>query len=191
MSDAAGNVTVRLHRGRYFQRARRNSGGHRRIESPLLEPLRSLGLDTHTIRRLLRQHSTGLLGQWVDITLAAQERFGPEFFKRSPAAFFIDNLRHAAAGTRTPPDWWHQLQQAERQKRRKSRQAIPAASTSITTDHPSQSDLLTRLLQSQFEAAGQTAERAVRSAQQFSAVYCESAEGVDPKRTQDLLRLFS
>ena len=60
-----------------------------------------------------------MLNQWVDITLAAKERRGRSFFRKSPAAYLIDNLNHASKGTRLPPDWWHDIRKAEDRKRSK------------------------------------------------------------------------
>jgi transcriptional regulator with XRE-family HTH domain len=57
------------------------------------------------------------------------------FFKRSPQAYSIDNVRNAAEGWRTPPDWWHQLrrseQQAKRQADRVERQTAPRSTAEI------------------------------------------------------------
>ena len=69
------------------------------------------------IRRHLKSFPQPLLRKWTDITLAARERFGAVFFKRSPAAFFVDNVKHAAQGRRTPPDWWHEIRKAEETSR--------------------------------------------------------------------------
>jgi hypothetical protein len=62
---------------------------------------------------LLHRYPKTLLREWTDITLAAEERFGPSFFKKSPAAYFVDNVKHAAAGTRTAPDWWLEMHKHE------------------------------------------------------------------------------
>jgi len=86
-------------------------------ESPLTATLGELCLDAPKIRSLLREYRHSLLQEWADITLAARERFGPSFFKRSPAAFFLDNVKHAAAGHRTAPDWWHTVRKAEERQR--------------------------------------------------------------------------
>jgi hypothetical protein len=39
------------------------------------------------------------------------------FFKNSPQAFFIDNLKEQAAGRRTPPDWWRAVRKEEERRR--------------------------------------------------------------------------
>ncbi|MCA9214316.1 MAG: hypothetical protein KDB27_14690 [Planctomycetales bacterium] len=82
-------------------------------ENPVADQLQSLGINAATIATLLRQYKIGLLQEWIDITLAAQERNGVSFFKKSPAAYFLDNVKHAAEGTRTAPDWWHELRKEE------------------------------------------------------------------------------
>ena len=51
----------------------------------------------------------GAAGLAPENTLAAVEHRGPGFFRRSPQAFFMDNVQQASAGRRTPPDWFHQL----------------------------------------------------------------------------------
>ncbi|MBS0264270.1 MAG: hypothetical protein JSS02_20195 [Planctomycetes bacterium] len=110
---APGNYRLTVQRGNYFERRTRSSVSSVVKESPLVEPLAAIGLDEASIGRLLRQYPHRLLREWADITLAAQERHGPKFFKRSPQAYFIDNVKHAAQGNRTPPDWWHDLRKAE------------------------------------------------------------------------------
>jgi hypothetical protein len=51
------------------------------------------------------------------MTLAAKERFGESFFKTSPQAYFIDNLKAQAGKTRTPPDWWRELRKEEERRK--------------------------------------------------------------------------
>ena len=48
-----------------------------------------------------------------DITQSARERFGATFFKTSPQAFLVENLKNAAKGNRVLPDWWHEVRRAE------------------------------------------------------------------------------
>ncbi len=57
-----------------------------------------------------------LVSEWADITLAAKERFGEQFFRRSSQAFFLDNLKHARTGRRQPPDWWRELNKSEQRE---------------------------------------------------------------------------
>ena len=81
----------------------------------------------------MRGYPIRLLQEWADITLAAIERHGRRFFKRSPQAYFIDNVRHAAAGQRTPPDWWHQLRKSEHQVARRSARLAPPNRKNLPT----------------------------------------------------------
>ena len=111
-----GRYSAILHRGRDFFKV---SDSSQRIESPLLEPLRQIGLDDRAIQRTIAKFPQRMLNQWVDITLAAKERRGRSFFRKSPAAYLIDNLNHASKGTRLPPDWWHDIRKAEDRKRSK------------------------------------------------------------------------
>jgi hypothetical protein len=113
-----GQYTIMLHRGRDYSRV---SDSPLNIESPLIEPLQRIGLDNRAIQRTLSKFSVRLLNQWTDITLAAIERYGKgkPFFNKCPAAFLVDNLNHAAKGTRLPPDWWHEIRRAEERSQAK------------------------------------------------------------------------
>ena len=147
------------------------------VESPLSEPLRTIGVDDHAISRLLSRYPTRLIQEWVDITLAAKERFGSAFFKKSPAAFFVNNVRHAGAGTRTPPDWWQELRRAERCGRRRQGKAKHQKNQPVTTKEKDAAALphaLTEAMRVQFEAEGQPADVARRNAKRFSEEYFQS-----------------
>lgn len=106
-----GEYSLVLAKGPYF--ARSLHAGRPHTESALVEPLLAIGFDEAGAGRLVRQFSPRLLREWADITLAAKERFGAGFFKRSPQAYFVDNVREAASGRRSPPDWWHEVRKAE------------------------------------------------------------------------------
>ena len=121
---ARGQYSLRLHRGPRFDAASPASFPHL-AESPLYEPLKTIGLDDATIGRLLRTYDPRLVAECADMTLAAKEHFKESYFKASPAAYFIDNLKAQAGKTRTPPDWWRELRKEE--ERRKWR-----------ADHPDQ-----------------------------------------------------
>ncbi len=117
LSKQGGVYSVKLHRGRdYFKL----SDSQPKVTSPLVEPLQKIGLDNRAIRGLLVKFPMRLLNEWVDITLAAMERFEKDFFSNCPAAYLIDNLNHAAQGTRLPPDWWYDIRQAEERARAKA-----------------------------------------------------------------------
>ena len=116
-----GDYVLQLHRGPAFLKAADSSPIV--MESPLTDPLRSIGFDDRTVARLLTSYPHPLLEQWADITLAARERNGDTFFKASPQAYFMDNVQSAAAGRRTPPDWWRELRKQERvQEEQRERQ---------------------------------------------------------------------
>jgi len=109
-----GHYDVVLHRvSEFHQRHESTPGG---IESPLTEPLRMIGLDDAGIGRVLKQYHPAKVREWADITLAAKERFGLRFFKRSPVAYLLDNLKKSMTDGRTPPDWWHGIRMAEETK---------------------------------------------------------------------------
>lgn len=86
-----------------------------RIESPLREPLRILGLDESAVSYVLRTFTEPSLRRWTDVTLVALEQKGRGFFRRSAAAFLIDNLQADARSERTPPDWYIDAKKRERQ----------------------------------------------------------------------------
>ena len=106
-----GQYSLVLGKGPYFDR--RSGSPRTASESALLEPLKAIGFDEASAARLCGQYSPRLLREWADITLAARERYGSGFFKRSPQAYFVDNIRDAAKGQRTAPDWWHEVRKAE------------------------------------------------------------------------------
>ncbi len=111
--SSAGNYFVKLGRGPYFEARDVKRNGIRTTESPLFDTLQRIGFDQLAAARLIKKYPGRLLGEWADITQAAQKRFGAKFFKKSPMAFLVDSVSNAAAGQRTPPDWWHELRQAE------------------------------------------------------------------------------
>ena len=111
-----GQYWVRFSRGAYFDDQQLTMQGPTNDDSSLAEPLASIGFDERAIRRITRQFPGGLLAEWVDITLAARERFGEVFFKRSPAAYFTDNVKAAAVGRRTSPDWWLDVRKEEQRR---------------------------------------------------------------------------
>ena len=118
-----GRYSVTLHRGPYFDNRRAAAAPMSAEESSLVDPLRSIGFDDAAIRRILRDYRPHLIREWADITLAARERQGEQFFRKSAAAYFMDNIRHAAAGTRTSPDWWRDLRREELQREREADRA--------------------------------------------------------------------
>ncbi|MFO0818485.1 MAG: hypothetical protein U1A77_11125 [Pirellulales bacterium] len=114
---APGNYLVRFHRGNYFEKPFHTKKAATPPDSPLLDPLRAIGFDEAAIIRILSQYPERILSEWADITLAARERNGEEFFSKSAAAYFLDNVKAAHAGTRTSPDWWRELRHQEERER--------------------------------------------------------------------------
>jgi hypothetical protein len=109
-----GRYALRLGRGHHFPNTVVGRTKMSTLDSSLCEPLRQIGLEDAAIKFVLRKYSKSLVREWTDITLAKMER-SPSEFTRSPAAYFVDSLKHAAAGVRTPPDWWRDMQKAERE----------------------------------------------------------------------------
>ena len=177
-----GRVTLRLRRGRYFDDSGQSGAQNTRMDSPLAEPLREIGLDSQAISRILTQYPLRLVQQWLDITLAAKERLGPDFFRRSPAAYFVDNVKHAAAGNRTPPDWWWELRRAEQRVRK--RPAKPATHKAKLAVGASPIQELTAAFEEPLVAAGQPADVARKNATRLAEQYCQQADptetGTDP-----------
>lgn len=113
---AKGEYSVRFHRGPHFDRAA-PVASLSITESPLYEPLSTIGLDDAAIRRVVKTYDAKLVAEIADMTLAAKEKFGESFFKVSPAAYFIDNVKAQAGRTRTPPDWWRELRKEEERRK--------------------------------------------------------------------------
>jgi hypothetical protein len=82
-------------------------------DSPVIDGLLTVGFDHGAAARIVQRYSHRLVADWIDITLAARERFGETHFRKSPMAFLLDSLKKAQSGERTPPDWWQQSKRAE------------------------------------------------------------------------------
>jgi hypothetical protein len=108
-----GQYVLSLSRGPYFEDRRMQPSKMATNDSALFEPLGRIGLTETTMVSLIRKYPAAMLREWTDITLAAMERKGTGFFKKSPAAYLLDNLKHAVKGTRTVPDWWLDVRKAE------------------------------------------------------------------------------
>jgi hypothetical protein len=81
--------------------------------SPLASTLVDIGFSQGAAMRLVRRYPARILVEWADITMAARERFGANFFRRSPMAYLVDSVKKAAKGERTAPDWWQELRRQE------------------------------------------------------------------------------
>jgi hypothetical protein len=111
---APGQYTVVFERGAYLTSKSARVGSRLTPEeSPLIDGLVAIGFDTPSAVQLVRRFPHHLVSQWTDITQAALERFGQAHFRKSPMAFLVDSLSKAAQGTRTPPDWWHEIRKQE------------------------------------------------------------------------------
>ncbi|WP_235908997.1 hypothetical protein [Roseiconus nitratireducens] len=115
--QSKGVFTVTFHRGSYFD------GQPYRVtftaeDSPLFEPLASLGFDAATIKRLVEAYPPRLLQEWTDITLSAIEQ---KRINQSPEAFFMYHLKLAHERKTTPPDWWRELRRLEFARQREVR----------------------------------------------------------------------
>lgn len=115
--ESKGVFRVAFRKGQHFE----YMGSTRRAardarESRFFDPLSSIGFEDAAIARIARIYKNHLIDEWADITLAAMERNGRGFFKVSPQAYFMDNIKAAAAGTRGVPDWWHELRRDEVRK---------------------------------------------------------------------------
>ena len=112
-----GQYSIRFLRGPHFETVPSPAGPSRVADSPLYDPLHTIGLDDAAIRHVLKTYDPRLVAECADMTLAARERFGNEFFKNSPQAYFVDNLKAQASRKRTPPDWWRELRKQEERRR--------------------------------------------------------------------------
>lgn len=185
-----GRFSVTIERGSYFAKRRTVRHLPAADETTVHEPLRSLGFDDGGIRWLVRSYSMPLLREWTDIALAAKERFTASFFKRSPQAWLVDNLKNAAVGRRTPPDWWHDLRRAENQVRTPTRRSaeLPACGLPNVPDESRQAfERVAGDMFSVFLAMGQPEAAAKANAEKFAQ---ECAQRGDANLAEPLQRLF-
>lgn len=172
-----GVFAVRFERGPRSQQ--QGGASSMNVESPLWGPLQSIGLDRQAIRRILKQYPHQLVRKWSDVTLAAMERKGNGFFRKSPAAHFVDNLKAASRGERGLPDWFLDLQKQEQARfaeraRKVQRRPIGESPTRTTTPARAFPASLSRSatiseMTAQFIAAGQSETDAKKNAHRFVA----------------------
>lgn len=129
-----GVYSVRLERGPKFDARGVEEQTGAVTDSPLYEPLKAIGFDNRSIQRLVENYPARLIEEWADITLAAIERNGPEFFKVSPQAYFVDNMKAASEGCRTPPDWWRDLRRQEQAMEREQSERKAALTVTSAED---------------------------------------------------------
>lgn len=169
-----GEYSLTLTKGSYFDNRFRLDPGV--FESALLEPLRTIGFDEAAAARLISHHSPHLLREWIDITLAAKER---GIIRKSPQAYFTDNVREAMAGRRTPPDWWHEVRKAELNAADKSAAkwlvnaagAPTAESDSAETSSKTYAEIRDRFF-GELLAGGVPRNDAVRTANRMAEEHC-------------------
>lgn len=169
---APGRWVVRLRRGtRQPEKAARRG----ELASPLREPLRAVGLDGRAASRVLADYPPELVRLWSDVTLAAMERRGAGFFRKSPAAYLLDNLKAASRGGRTPPDWFLQVQKEEERRLAEAgrRESGADERRGPTRALASPDELVGCLV-----AGGQSPEVARRNARRLVAQ--ESSDGIPP-----------
>ena len=172
-----GEYVLVLERGDYFTKRRKADTIPLVPETAIYDLLRNLGFDDNGICRLLRRFSMPMLREWTDITLAAKERFGAGFFKKSAQAFLVDNLKNAANGKRTPPDWWHDVRRAEARLQAKAQ----AASAGITLNAPPDLsdearqayERIAKEMFTVFRAGGQAEPAAKNNAEKFAREYVQ------------------
>lgn len=141
--------------------------------SPQAELLSAIGFDTQASSWILKRHTPQQVQLWCDVTLAAIEHKGPGFFQRNAQAFFLDNLKHARDGRRTPPDWFIALRREEEQPRlpRTPQTSVAAAPRPLQRALPAgDPTALLEQLSDCLQSAGQSPESARQQAQQLVSV---------------------
>lgn len=159
-----GRFGMVLHRGPVFESRLVETD----FESPVIEQLIDLGFDIRGANRLLRRFDHRSVVEWVDITFAARNRHGEGFFRRGPPAYLTDNLKNAAIGKRTPPDWWGELRKKEqRESAQRAKLVTQIDSTQLSANAIEAVDGVGNSIFAQFLAAGQTKETAKKNARRF------------------------
>ena len=154
-----GRYQIQFHRGPHFDDLREGRKSAATCKSPLADALRSIGFEKADAERICSRYKPSLLSEWIDITIAYEERNGPGVFRRSRQAYLVDGLKNVAAGKRTAPDWWQETRRREERQLenkheqttlRKLQSQLSGASMSedaraeTTTGHPTRiADILT------------------------------------------------
>lgn len=168
-----GEYTFVLIRGKYFGHKAKLSFSGLAMESPFDEPLKKIGFEERAIQWLHRTYGAAHLREWIDITLAAQERFGRSFFRKNPQAYLLDNLKMASQAGRQPPDWWHELRKQEQRHRSEKRPASGPARflSGLGVESRESYERIRQEIFDQFVAAGQTDLVAGQNAEKFAREY--------------------
>lgn len=106
-------IIVQFQRGPSLDRAKTFGRTISTANSPLHDPLIAIGFENQQVQRILSRYPARQIQLWSDVTLAALEHKGERFFRRSPQAFFMDNIKNASKGERTCPDWFLALRKEE------------------------------------------------------------------------------
>ena len=174
-----GCYVAQFRRGCYFDRKPATRLHMESLESPLHEPLVAIGFDQASVLRIIRRYTQEQVRLWSDVTLAAIERKGKRFFRRSPQAFFIDNIRAAAEAGRTPPDWfWAVRKEEEARQAQVARRALGDRVASKSNKGPERAfsvgtatESLVQEMTARFISAGQSEEQARANAERFAAEF--------------------
>jgi len=170
-----GEYVTILERGDYFTKRQRANTPALVPEAAIHDLLRALGFDDHGICRLMRRYPMPMLREWTDITQTAKERFGAGFFKKSPQAFLVDNLKNAVRGARTPPDWWHDVRRAEARIQAKTLASPAELTLNETPDLSDEARLAYVRIATEmfavFRAGGQAEPVAKNNAEKFAREY--------------------
>lgn len=186
-----GHCTARFARGPYFKRQSSRQQSASVDDSPMCDLLTAIGFERAAIERILRNFKAEQIQLWADVTLAAIEHKGPSFFRRSPQAFFMDNIQNAAEGNRTPPEWFWAIRASEQQRRSaqtrqlRDRQRRTAAKEISRHSPPMERafhldrgvDDLVSSMSAHFLAAGQGKTTAQRNAKRFAEESLQSPSG--------------
>ena len=175
-----GEYVIVLERGGYFTKPRETDARPLVAETAIHDLLRSLGFDDLGIARLLRRFPMPMLREWTDITQSAKERFGVSFFKKSAQAFLVDNLKSAAKGNRTPPDWWHEVRRAEARKDAKSEVVSAGMTLNAPPDLADEArqayEKVAKEMFAVFRAGGQPESAAKDNAEKIAREYVQGHE---------------
>lgn len=192
-----GIHTLQLWRGEKFD----DKGRERQravSDSPLFDPLHSIGFDEIVIGRILKRHKPKLVEQWADITLAAMES---KRIQKSPQAFFQFHIDRAAKGELTPPDWWReyrkQQEQQEWEQNREKSSVLSGVSDDDAFDAYLQNearDAFERIsdrLRRQFTDGGQTFSDASENAEYQARVHLRGRFNRERKASSGWINPFS
>jgi hypothetical protein len=172
-----GEYVMVLERGGYFTKRRTADTRPTVPDTAIHDLLRGLGFDDRGICRLLRRFPMPMVREWTDITQSARELFGAGFFKKSPQAFLVDNLKNAVRGYKTPPDWWHEVRRAEARTQAKSHAPNAEMALNAAPDLSNEArqayERIAKDMFAVFRAGGQPESAAKENAEKFAREYSQ------------------